>query len=58
MSTLRTYREGTMGNGHDVVGYDVEAIDGSIARSIPAPLRRTTLTWSSILAGGSLARSG
>ena len=32
MSNLWTYREGTMGNGHDVVGYDVDAIDGSIGK--------------------------
>ena len=32
MSNLWTYREGTMGNGNDVVGYEVEAIDGSIGK--------------------------
>jgi hypothetical protein len=32
MSNLWTYREGTMSNGHDVVGYDVDAIDGSIGK--------------------------
>ena len=32
MSNLWTYREGAMGNGHDVVGYDVEAVDGSIGK--------------------------
>jgi hypothetical protein len=32
MSNLWTYREGTMGNGNDVVGYDVEAIDGTIGK--------------------------
>ena len=32
MSNLWTYREGAMGNGHDVVGYDVDAVDGSIGK--------------------------
>ncbi len=32
MSNLWTYREGTLGNGSDVVGYDAEAIDGSIGK--------------------------
>ena len=34
MSNLWTYREGTMGNGHDVVGYDVDTIDGSDGRDL------------------------
>jgi hypothetical protein len=32
MSNLWTYREDTMPNGHNVVGYDVEAIDGTIGK--------------------------
>jgi hypothetical protein len=32
MSNLWTYREGMVTNGDDVVGYDVEAIDGSIGK--------------------------
>ena len=32
MSNLWTYREGTMSTGNDVVGYDVEATDGSIGK--------------------------
>jgi hypothetical protein len=32
MSKLWTYREGMITNGDDVVGYDVEAIDGSIGK--------------------------
>jgi hypothetical protein len=33
MTNLWTYREGAIGNGNgDVVGYDVEAIDGSIGK--------------------------
>lgn len=32
MSNLWTYREGTITAGQNVVGYDVEAIDGSIGK--------------------------
>jgi hypothetical protein len=32
MSNLWTYREGFVTNGDDFVGYDVEAIDGSIGK--------------------------
>jgi hypothetical protein len=31
-SNLWTYREGTISNGDDLVGYDVEASDGSIGK--------------------------
>ncbi len=32
MSNLWTYREGTMVPNNDVIGYDVEAVDGSIGK--------------------------
>lgn len=32
MSNLWVYREGTMSTGQDVVGYDVQAIDGSLGK--------------------------
>ena len=57
MSNLWTYREGTMGNGNDVVGYDVEAIDGTIGKIDSGTIEADAPMSLLIQAGGSSGRS-
>ena len=58
MTSMWEYRQGVGRADRDIVGYDVEATDGSIGKIDEASDRAGSRTWSSTPASGSSARSG